>query len=200
MRSSSVAMVRPNCSGRGTGFQGPMTEAGHELLREFERLNMILDVTHLSDESFTDALEHFDGRVIASHHNCRSLVPRQRQLTDDQIRQLIERDAVIGLALDAWMLHSECRAGAGMGDIVELEAAADHIDHICNLAGTCRHSGIGSDLDGGFGREQTPAGFDTIADLQKLDAILERRGYSSGDRDLIFHGNWLRLLRETLPR
>lgn len=183
----------------GTGFEGAMSEAGHALLREFAQLNMILDVTHLSDESFTDALEHFDGRVIASHHNCRALVPRQRQLTDDQIRRLIERDAVIGLALDAWMLHSECQAGRGMGDIVDLEAAADHIDHICSLAGTSRHSGIGSDLDGGFGREQTPSGLDTIADVQKLDAILERRGYSSEDRDRIFHGNWLRLLRETLP-
>lgn len=183
----------------GTGFDGAMTPAGHELLRVFERTGMILDVTHMSDRSFDDALEHFQGRVIASHHNCRALVPRDRQLSDDQIKRLVARDGVIGVALDAWMLHPDYRVGEDTGDVVTMEAVADHIDHVAQLAGSTRHSGIGSDLDGGFGREQTPADLDTIADLQKLEQVLARRGYSEADMDAIFHGNWLRLLRETMP-
>ncbi|MFW6060560.1 MAG: dipeptidase [Phycisphaeraceae bacterium] len=183
----------------GTGFDGPLTDAGRELLKQFERIGMILDVTHLSDTSFDDVLDRFAGRVIASHHNCRALVDRQRQLTDDQIKRLVERDAVIGAAIDSWMLHPDFKVGESAGDLVTLDAVADHIDHVCQLAGNTRHSAIGSDLDGGYGTEQTPADLDTIADMQKLETILARRGYSDVDIDAIFHANWLRLLRETLP-
>src|SRR2546423_1787836 len=77
---------------------------GRPLLREMERVGMILDVTHLSDQCFDEALEGYGGPVLASHHNCRALVPDQRQLTDEQIRRLIARRAVIGAALDDWML------------------------------------------------------------------------------------------------
>jgi membrane dipeptidase len=81
-----------------------------------------------------------------------------------------------------------------------LESVADHIDHVCQVVGNARHAAIGSDLDGGFGTEQSPADLDTIADLQKLEGILTARGYSSADIDAIFHGNWLRFFGEALPR
>ena len=74
------------------------------------------------------------------------------------------------------------------------KTVADHIDHICQLAGNANHVGIGSDLDGGYGKEQSPADMDTIADLQELRPILERRGYRSADIAGIMHGNWIRLL------
>ena len=183
----------------GTGFDGPLTDAGRELLTQFETLGMILDVTHLSDTSFDDAMDHFTGRAIASHHNCRALVDHQRQLTDAQIKRLIERDGVIGAVFDSWMLHPGYEVGKTPGDVVAINTVADHIDHVCQLAGNTRHSGIGSDLDGGFGREQTPDGLDTIADMQKLTPILQKRGYSDDDLAAIFYGNWLRLLRETMP-
>lgn len=183
----------------GTGFDGAVTPAGRELLKQMHRLNIILDVTHLSDRSFDDALDHFAGRVIASHHNCRALVPRPRQLSDEQIHRLVERDGVMGMASDSWMLHPGYQVGKMSGDVVTLESIADHVDHVCQVAGSTRHVGIGSDLDGGFGCEQTPAGLDTIADMQKLDDILARRGYSAADIDAIFHGNWLRVLRDIMP-
>ncbi len=183
----------------GTGFDGPLTSAGRELLKQFERLHMILDVTHLSDQSFDEAMDCFAGRVIASHHNCRALVPHQRQLNDDQIRRLVERDGVIGAVLDKWMLHPNFDFNKPSQASVKLDAAANHIDHVCQLAGSTRHSAIGSDLDGGFGSEQSPDDLKTIADLQKLENILAKRGYTDTDIDAIFHGNWLRLLRETLP-
>ncbi len=85
-------------------------------------------------------------------------------------------------------------------DVVTLEAVADHIDHICQVAGNARHAAIGSDLDGGYGTEQTPLGLDRISDLQDLDAMLTARGYSTEAIDGIFHGNWLRFFRRHLPR
>ena len=80
-----------------------------------------------------------------------------------------------------------------------MEAVADHIDYVCQLAGNSQHAAIGSDLDGGFGTEQCPTGMDRISDLQKLDGFLASRGYSSEDIDAIFHGNWIRILRQALP-
>jgi membrane dipeptidase len=183
----------------GTGVDGPLSEAGVELLKQFEKIGIILDVTHLSDISFWQAMEMYHGPMLASHHNCRSLVPGDRQLADEQIKTLIARDAVIGLALDAWMLYPNWIRGETKPEVVGLAAAADHIDHVCQLAGNVRHSAIGSDLDGGFGCEQTPRDLNTITDLQKLGDILSSRGYSDADIDAIFHNNWVRFFRRALP-
>ena len=179
----------------GTGDNGPLTPRGIEILKEFERVGMILDVTHLSDQSFFQALEHFSGPVLASHNNCRALVPNDRQFSDEQIKLLISRDAVIGVVCDAWMLRPGWQIGHTTPEGLTMSALADHIDHICQLAGNPRHAAIGSDLDGGYGTEQTPSDLKTIADLQKLDSLLATRGYSDSDIDGIFHANWLRLFR-----
>ena len=106
---------------------------------------------------------------------------------------------MIGVALDAWMLYPGWQQGQTPRDAVRIDAVADHVDHICQLAGDCRHVGIGSDLDGGYGTEQTPAGLDSIADLQKLAEILDRRGYSDENIDAVFHGNWLSFFERHLP-
>ena len=147
-----------------------------------------------------EALDHFHGPVWASHHNCRSLVDWDRQLTDEQIRQLLDRDAVIGLAFDAVMLHPTWVRGKTSPQELPLERAADHVDHICQLAGSARHVGIGTDLDGGYGSEQTPRELKSINDVHQLEAVFERRGYSAEDIDGIFYKNWLRKLSESLPK
>ena len=183
----------------GTGATGPLTEKGLKLLRCFERVGMILDVTHFCDESFFLAMDYFGGAVLASHHNCRRLVPGDRQLSDEQIKLLIERDAIIGAAFDAWMLYPDWVHGKTSPTVVGIDAAADHIDYICQLAGSCRHCAIGTDLDGGFGNNQTPHDLRTITDIQKLSTILADRGYSNADIDAIFHGNWLRFFENALP-
>ena len=184
----------------GTGVHVPLTERGWDLLREFSRLGMILDATHMCDESLADALDRFDGPVLASHQNCRALVPGDRQMDDGQLKRLIDRGAVIGAALDAWMLYPGWVKEVTKPEVVGLDAVADHIDHVCQIAGNADHSAIGSDLDGGFGYEQTPRDLKTISDLQKLSAILSGRGWSDGDIDKLFFGNWLRFFREHLPR
>jgi membrane dipeptidase len=200
LRAAGLAHYGPGQHAYGTGVSGPLSEAGTRLLEEFSRLGMMLDVTHLSDPSLAEALDVFDGPVLASHHNCRALVPGDRQLSDEQIRRLIGRGAVIGAALDAWMLYPGWVRGQTSPSVVGLSAVADHIDHVCQIAGNARHSAIGSDLDGGFGTEQTPHDLDTIADLQKLSSIFAERGYRESDIDLIFHGNWLRFFRAALTR
>jgi membrane dipeptidase len=183
----------------GTGDAGPLTEAGVELLREFERLGMILDLTHCSDPSFFQAIDQFPGPVLASHNNCRALVPGDRQYSDEQIKLLIDRGAIIGAALDAWMLKPGYLLGKTPSSEVPLTNVVDHIDHICQIAGNTNHVGIGSDLDGGFGTEQTPDGIETIADMQRLAPLLKERGYGEDDIDRIFHGNWLRFFTKALP-
>jgi membrane dipeptidase len=184
----------------GTGTEGGLFPPGKALLHEMERVGMILDVTHLSDDSFDEAMEMYEGPVLASHHNCRALVPNQRQLTDDQIKRLIGRGAVIGAAFDAWMLDPGWIRGETTPERagVKVEAVVDHIDHVCQLAGNSRHAGIGSDLDGGFGREQSPADLDTIADLQRLPGMLRERGYGDEAVRDIMYGNWVRFFSNAL--
>jgi len=160
----------------GTSTELCLTHDGTALLQEMERLDIFLDVTHLSDEAFWEALDIFSGTVIASHNNCRTLVPHQRQFDDKQIRAIIDHDGVIGAAFDNWMIRPGWVRGAKDNERVVIEHVVDHIDHICQIAGSAKHAAIGSDLDGGFGREQSPADLDTIADLQKLVDILTKRG------------------------
>lgn len=182
----------------GTDATGTMGVNGLALLKEMERLNIILDATHLCDDSFWQALDNFNGNVWASHNNVRAIVDHNRQYSDDQIRALIERGAVIGGALDAWMIVPGWIRGKSsptqMG--VNLERVIDHMDHICQLAGNTLHVGIGSDLDGAFGTEQCPYDLTTIAHLQKFNGLLAKRGYSNHDVENIMYGNWLRFLRK----
>ncbi|KAB7732546.1 peptidase M19 [Rudanella paleaurantiibacter] len=198
LRALGPAHYGPGRYAPGTGMNGPLTALGRDLLREMDNLNMVLDVTHLTDEGFDEALTLYKGRVWASHHNCRALVPHQRQLTDEQIRRLIERDAVIGGCLDAWMMKPGLtQRQSNPADFgVTLDTLIDHYDHICQLAGNARHIAIGSDLDGTFGTEQSPVDLDTIADLARLPELLAKRGYSPDDIDGVMYGNWLRFLRE----
>jgi len=201
LRAVGPAHYGPGTYAQGTDATGGIGPRGRELLAAMKSLGIILDVTHLCDDSFREALDHFDGPLWASHSNCRALVPHNRQFTDEQIKILIERGAVIGAALDAWMMvpgwikRKTTPESAGL----KLEKIVDHIDHVCQLAGNTLHSGIGSDLDGGFGREQSPGDLDTIADLARIPAMLKSRGYKDADVARIMHGNFTDFLRKHLP-
>ena len=196
LRAIGPAHYGPGRYAQGTNASGGLGPAGRELLREMEQLRIILDVTHLCDDSLREALDHFNGTIWASHSNCRALVPHNRQFSDEQIRELIQRDAIIGAAFDAWMLAPGWVRGETTPEAagVTLETVANHIDRVCQIAGNARHSAIGSDLDGAFGREQCPADVHTIADLSNLPVILGARGYTKMDVQAVAHGNFLRLL------
>jgi membrane dipeptidase len=200
LRAVGLSHYGPGRYAQGTNSTGGLPPAGRNLLAEMQRLGMILDVTHLSDACFWEALENFSGPVWASHHNCRGLAPHQRHLADDQIRALLERDAVIGAALDGWMLVPDWVQGQTTSEErgLRLEKVVEHIDHVCQLAGNARHTGLGSDLDGGCGAEQTPCDLDTIADVGRLTDLLRARGWSAEDLTNFAHGNFLRILRRAL--
>ncbi|MEL6108339.1 MAG: membrane dipeptidase [Planctomycetota bacterium] len=185
----------------GHDVDGDLPAQGEQLIRKMNELGLILDLTHLNERCFWRSLELFDGPVWASHHMCRAIVDDPRQLNDAQIRAVAERGGVVGAAFDVWMVvPGYVRGQSSPASIaITLENIADHIDHVCQLLGNTRHSGIGSDLDGGFGTEQCPTDMDTIADLQKLEQLLARRGYTDQDLDAIFHGNFLRVLHAGLP-
>ncbi len=200
-KEAGVRIIGPAHYGPGRYAGGTSTELGlgfegKQLLREMERLGILLDLTHLSDEAFWEAMDDFSGSVLASHNNCRALVPHQRQLDNKQIRAIISREGVIGVALDNWMIRPGWTRGAKDNDRVTLAHVTDHIDYICQLAGNSQHAAIGSDLDGGFGREQSPFDLDTIEDLQHIAEILSKRRYTDPDIASIMHGNWLGLLRK----
>ncbi|QXV64470.1 dipeptidase [Mucilaginibacter sp. 21P] len=197
LRALGPAHYGPGRYANGTDATGVMGDNGLQLLKEMERLNIILDATHLCDDAFWQALDNFGGYVWASHNNCRALVNHNRQYSDEMIRALINRGAVIGAALDAWMMVPGWVRGQSDPKQMNcnLEVMADHIDHICQIAGNALHVGMGTDLDGAFGREQCPYDLETIADLQKVPGILLKRGYSQTDIENMMYGNWLRFLR-----
>jgi membrane dipeptidase len=155
--------------------------------------------TRLSDDGFFHALDVFDAPVIASHQNCRSLVSGARQFTDDQLRMRTKRKAVIGVPLDNWMIVPGWKTGDTPRSQATLEKVADHIDDICQLSGSHENVAIGTDLDGGYGRERCPIEIDTIADVQKLADVLTRRRYLPAAIDGVFYGNWLRFFGQHLP-
>jgi len=197
LRAVGPGHYGPGRYANGTDATGGLSKQGKELLKEMERLNVILDATHLCDDCFWEAMDLFHGHVWASHNNCRALVDHNRQFSDEMIRELISRDAVIGGVLDTWMMVPNWVRGKSTprDTNCNLEVVIDHMDHICQLAGNANHVAIGSDLDGAFGKEQSPYDLETIADLQNLPALLSKRGYPPQDVEKIMHGNWLTFLR-----
>jgi len=139
----------------------------------------------------------YEGPVWASHNNCRKFVDHNRQYSDEQIKELISREAVIGVALDAWMMVPNWVRGKSTPESmgVTLKQMIDNIDHICQLAGNSLHVGIGTDLDGAFGKEQSPSDLDTIADLQKIPQLLSGKGFNPQDINNIMHQNFISFLK-----
>ncbi|MCW5966204.1 MAG: membrane dipeptidase [Bryobacterales bacterium] len=199
LRTACLAHYGPSAYAMGTGGDGPLTPAGVELVKEFDRLGILLDLVHTGDTAIEQALALYTRPVFVSHGNCRALVPHDRQLSDHQIRQIAARDGVIGVVLDAWMIIKDFARGGDRSQNPTLEHLALHVDHICQLTGSSRHVGIGSDLDGGFGNEQTPVEVTSFANLQQFGDILSRRGYADDTIDSIYHGNFLRFFLENLP-
>ena len=198
LRAIGPAHYGPGIYAHGTDSVGGIGQKGKDLLKKVEELNIILDATHLCDKSFWETMDIYNGPVWASHNNCRELVDHNRQFSDEQIKELISRDAVIGVALDAWMMVPNWVRGKSTPKEmnVTLEIAVDNIDHICQLAGNTDHVGIGTDLDGAFGKEQSPYDLDTIADLQKIPDLLTKRGYTSSGIEKIMNQNFINFLKK----
>jgi len=199
--------VSTYCHGTGTGQDGGLLPPAADLLKEIESIGMILDLTHASDESAREALRLFSGAVLASHQNCRALVPGERQFPDDLLKAIIDRAGVIGMSMDSWMLYKPGvdwsnippRRSVFPREAITLTHLAEHVDYVCQLAGNSLHAAIGGDTDGQGGRGGAPLEIDTVADYQKLADVLERRGYSRDDISNIMFRNWQRFFEASLP-
>ena len=197
LRAIGPAHYGPGVYAHGTDSNGSIGQKGKELVKKIEELNLILDVTHLSDTSFWETIEIYNGNLWASHNNCRKFVNHNRQFSDDQIKEIIRRDGVIGVPLDAWMMVPNWIRGKSTPETmgVTLNQMIENIDHICQLSGNSNHVGIGTDLDGAFGVEQTPTDIDTIADLQKIPLMLKKIGFSESDVEKVMNQNFINFLK-----
>ena len=197
LRAIGPAHYGPGVYAHGTDSNGGIGQKGKELVKKIEELNLILDVTHLSDTSFWETMEIYNGNLWASHNNCRKFVNHNRQFSDDQIKEIIRRDGVIGVPLDAWMMVPNWIRGKSTPETmgVTLNQMIENIDHICQLSGNSNHVGIGTDLDGAFGIEQTPTDIDTIADLQKIPLMLKKIGFPENDIEKVMNKNFISFLR-----
>lgn len=149
----------PLCGSHKTG--GGLTDLGREYVKEAQRLGMIIDVSHISDEAFWDIMKITEKPVIASHSNSRSVCPVSRNLTDDMFREICQSGGVAGFNMCAPFV----------GDDPDLDTAADHFVHFLELGGE-KHVALGGDLDG---CDVLPKGFEGVQDYPKLaDKLLER--------------------------
>lgn len=185
----------------GTKEPGPLTGEGFELLHRLEDLGAILDLSHMDEAAARQSLDAYQAPLLATHAN--PYTPnRQREsnrfLKDEIIHGIAERGGVIGvvpynLFLDpAWLKDDPKTA-------VTLERLAEQIDYVCQLLGSARHVGIGTDFDGGFGLQSTPAELRSIADMPALIPILQKKGYTETEVAGIFGQNWLDFLLRHLP-
>jgi membrane dipeptidase len=182
----------------GTGKPGRLSPLGRELLEVMRAFDAVLDLSHLAEEAYLEALEMYDGPVIASHSNPRRFRDTDRHLSDAMIRLLAQRDGVMGIVPYNRFLSARWSSGDPKSK-VPLGIVADAIDHVCQLTGSAAHVGLGSDFDGGFGADSIPDELDTVADLIRLADVLRARGYSEADVAAVMGGNMLRVLRAALP-
>ncbi|HEY4689266.1 MAG TPA: membrane dipeptidase [Anaerolineae bacterium] len=186
----------------GTGEPGPLTDDGLRLLKHMQDLNMALDLSHMAEQAFFQAIERYGGPIIASHSNPRAYVDDDggRHLSDEMIRALIRRGGVIGsVPFNAFLVKDWSRKRGDPKDAAGIDHIVRAIDRVCQIAGDAQHAGLGTDFDGGFGAESTPAGIDSIADLPKVADALRTAGYAPADIEAVMSGNWLRALEQTLP-
>lgn len=199
LRIIGLAWTKTRYAG-GTKAPGPLTDLGRELLQAMQSYHMPLDLSHLTPEGLFEALDQYGGPIFASHANPLRFRPDRpdRNFSDDVIRQLAQRDGVMGIIPYNLFLVPGWAEG-DRKDAATMDTVIAAIDHVCQLTGTARHVGIGSDFDGGFGTASTPAGFDSIADLPQIGAALSERGYHADDVQAILSGNFLRVIQGGLP-
>jgi len=195
VRAVGLAWKRTRYAG-GTGAPGPLTPAGVELVHELDRFGIVHDASHLAEESFWQLLDLSAGPVMASHSNCRAIVPTDRQLSDDMARAIARRGGVIGINFfDRFLLspgdHGKRRAN--LADVVR------HVRHFCDLIGDTSHVGLGTDMDGGFGRDNIPQEIETSADLPRVATALSETGFSDACVRRIMGGNWAEYFEKHLP-
>ncbi|WP_434565101.1 dipeptidase [Thermoanaerobacterium thermosaccharolyticum] len=163
-----------------------LTSFGKDVIKEMNRLGMIVDVSHLNERGFWDAINICEKPLIASHSDCKALCRHPRNLSDEQIKAIADKGGVIGINFCPNFLRDD--------DNASIEDVLDHIEHIVNLVGI-NHVGFGSDFDG---IEKTPLGLDDAASFPKILDGLKKRGFKDDEINSISHDNFERIIREIL--
>ncbi len=189
VRIIGLAWNDQNHYASGINSSSGLTGEGRELVKRMNELRITLDLSHLNENGFWEALEICETIPIATHSNARAVTDHPRNLNDHQLRAIAERDGVIGLVLFNNFLRKGNRS-ATLGDVFS------HADYIINLCGE-DHIGIGSDLDGGKINE-FPEDVRTVADLPKIAEFFLKKGYSEKRVRKIMGGNFLRVIEENL--
>jgi membrane dipeptidase len=197
VRAASLSWMARSRYAGGNAQPGPLTDAGRALLEVMADFGMLLDVSHLAEEAFWEAIERYEGPVAATHANPRTFVPGPRQLSDRMIQALAERDGVMGIVPYNRFLKPGWSRSDGKAAVTVHDVAAA-IDHACQVVGDAAHVGLGSDFDGGFGADATPAEIETVADLPRIGDALAERGFDADHIAAVMGENWLRVLRRTL--
>ena len=172
---------------------GGLTPEGFELLGQMAELGFIWDISHLAEDGVWQGLGSGFPRLCASHANAGALIPTNRHLSDEVIRAVAERGGVIGLVLYNGFLEPRWKRDEAISVTLD-EHLRRHADYIANLGGW-KHLGIGSDLDGGFGLEESPSEIDTVADLYKVGSVVPAEA-----REAVLSTSWLDFLRSSLPQ
>lgn len=178
--------------GSTTFTRGGLTPEGFALLEAMAQQGFIWDVSHLTEDGIREGLERGFPRICASHANAQALMSTDRHLSDSNLGAIAERDGVIGLVLYNRFLEPGWKSDRTI-EVTLGEHLRRHADHVARVTGW-EHVGIGSDLDGGFGLESSPAEIDTVADLWMIETAVPATA-----REGVLGGNWLRFLRRTLP-
>ena len=185
--------------GRYAGGNGsdnaPLTDLGRALIPAMDDLGVVHDISHLSQRSTDELLEATGVPVIASHSNCRALLPgdNHRHITDETIAEIARRGGVVGINLVRNFLDPDLAASPKpkKGDAT-IDQVCDHVEHVCAVAGDRRHVGLGTDMDGGITADDLPKCIDTPGDLVKIFAALGERGWSEDELVGVAWGNWAR--------
>ena len=183
----------------GTGEPGGLTKLGRELLVGMQEVGFGLDLSHMDRQAAFDSLDIYEGEILCSHLNAKEIgnAPNTNRLfEDDLLKEILKRDAVIGVVPYNRFLDGDWKDGDPR---LSIDKVIKQIDHMCQLAGNSRQVGFGTDFDGGFGVQHTVAEFDSIADLQKVPEELTKLGYTEEDIANIMGLNWCRKLERILP-
>lgn len=196
LRSLGPVWSRSNVFAHGVPFRFPgspdtgpgLTEAGRRLVRECERLGIMVDLSHLNERGFWEVAEIAEKPLVATHSNVHALCPTTRNLTDRQLDAVRDSGGMVGVNFAVAFLREDGREDAD----TPISEIARHVDYLVERLGV-DHAGFGSDFDGAT----VPDELGDAAGLRKLLDALRERGYKEEELRKLAHGNWLRVLRET---
>jgi membrane dipeptidase len=196
LRSLGLVWSRPNAYANGVPFRFPsspdtgpgLTGAGKELVRECNRLGVLIDLSHLNERGFWDVAGLSEAPLVATHSNAHAICPASRNLTDRQLDAIRDSDGMVGVNFAVAFLRED----GGESEDTPLEMVVRHVDYLVERVGIDR-VGWGSDFDGA----KVPKELGDVSGLPKLLAALRAGGYDEAALKKLANGNWIRVLGTT---